>query len=210
MSFGDVQSPLNIVSEMMPTTALFEGMIEDPEGYSELAYRAGALMRDYLLKQKALIGDALALPGHGFASSRKIIGMGASADTSIMISNGMFDELEAEQLADMCKPFGGTFYHSCGNWEAKIPSVLKVPGLIGADGAFSSETDPSPNDPAPFGEAFAKAGKILNARAVGDVETVMDTVKKIWHPGLKLIINTYCKTVEEQQEAYDRIHEFCK
>ena len=129
MSFGDVQSPLNIVSEMMPTTALFEGMIEDPEGYSELAYRAGALMRDYLLKQKALIGDALALPGHGFASSRKIIGMGASADTSIMISNGMFDELEAEQLADMCKPFGGTFYHSCGNWEAKIPSVLKVPGL---------------------------------------------------------------------------------
>ena len=210
MSFGDVQSPLNIISEMMPTTALFEGMIEDPEGYSELAYRAGGLMRDYLLKQKALIGDALALPGHGFASSRKIIGMGASADTSIMISNGMFDELEAEQLADMCRPFGGTFYHSCGNWEAKIPSVLKVPGLIGADGAFSSETDPSPNNPAPFGEAFAKAGKILNARAVGDVDTVIDTVKKIWHPGLKLIINTYCKTAEEQQEAYDRIHEICR
>ena len=210
MSFCDVQSPLNIISEMMPTTELFTGMLEDPEGYSELAYRAGGLMKDYLLKLKDMIGGALALPGHGFASSRVISGMGASADTSIMVSNDMFDELEAEQLADMCKPFGGTFYHSCGNWEKKIPSVLKVPGLIGADGAFSSETDPSPNNPAPFGEAFAAAGKILNARAVGNVETVVDTVKKIWHPGLKLIINTYCKTPEEQQEAYDRIHEICK
>ena len=57
-------------------------------------------------------------------------------------------------------------------------------------------------------EAFAGTGAILNARAVGNVETVMDTVKKIWHPGLKLIINTYCKTPEEQQEAYDQIHDY--
>jgi len=210
ISFSDVQSPLNIVSEMMPTTALFEDMLDDPDAYSELAYRAGGLMKDYLKIQKDLIGDALALPGHGFASSRVMKGMGASADTSIMVSNGMFDELEADQLADMCEPFGGTFYHSCGNWRAKIPSVLAIRNLRGADGAFSSETDPSPNDPAPFGEAFAGTGKILNARAVGNVETVMDTVKKIWHPGLKLIINTYCKTPEEQQEAYDQIHAFCK
>lgn len=210
LSFSDVQSPLNIVSEMMPTTALFEDMLDDPDGYSELAYRAGGLMKDYLKIQRDLIGDALALPGHGFASARVMTGMGASADTSIMVSNSMFDELEADQLADMCEPFGGTFYHSCGNWKAKIPSVLKIRNLRGADGAFSSETDPSPNDPAPFGEAFAGTGAILNARAVGNVETVMDTVKKIWHPGLKLIINTYCKTPEEQQEAYDQIHDYCR
>ncbi len=210
VSFSDVQSPLNIVSEMMPTTALFEDMLDDPDAYSDLAYRAGGLMKDYLKVQADLIGGALALPGHGFASSRSMTGMGASADTSIMISNGMFDELEADQLADMCEPFGGTFYHSCGNWKAKIPSVLEIRNLRGADGAFSSETDPSPNDPVPFGEAFAGTGKILNARAVGNVETVIDTVKKIWHPGLKLIINTYCATPEEQQEAYDRIHEICR
>ena len=210
VSFCDVQSPLNIISEMMPTTALFEDMIDDPDAYSELAYRAGGLMKEYLLKMRDLIGGALALPGHGFASSRQTTGMGASADTSIMISNGMFDELEADQLSDMCEPFGGVFYHSCGNWEKKIPSVLEVKHLIGADGAFSIETDPSPNDPEPFGSAFAKAGKILNARAVGDVQTVVDTVKKLWHPGLKLIINTYCKTPQEQQEAYDRIHEICR
>ena len=210
ISFCDIQSPLNIISEMMPTNVLFEDMLEDPDAYSELAYRAGGLMRDYLLKLKALIGPALALTGHGFASSRAMTGIGASDDTSIMISNPMFDELEADQLADMCEPFGGAFYHSCGNWEAKIPSVLKVRNLLGADGAFSSETDPSPNDPAAFGRAFAGTGKILNLRAVGSADTVAETVKKVWHPGLRLIVNTYCKTPEEQREAYDRIRDICR
>ncbi|MBR2528394.1 MAG: hypothetical protein IKE58_07990 [Blautia sp.] len=210
LSFCDVQSPLNIVSEIMPTSVMFEEMLEDPDAYSELAYRASGLMKDYLLRMKDLIGEALALPGHGFASSRRMTGLGASADTSIMISNDMFDDLEAGQLADLCAPFGGSFYHSCGNWGKKIPSVLKVSNLIGADGAFSIETDPSPNDPATFGQAFAGTGKILNTRVVGDVDTVVDTVKKLWHPGLRLIVNTYCKTPEEQQEAYDRIHEICR
>ena len=210
VSFCDIQSPLNIVSEMMPTNVLFEDMLEDPDAYSDLAYRAGGLMRDYLLKLKDMIGGALALPGHGFASSRALTGIGASDDTSIMISNGMFDELEADQLADMCEPFGGAFYHSCGNWGVKIPSVLKVRNLLGADGAFSSETDPSPNDPALFGKAFAGTGKILNLRAVGNPDVVADTVRKVWHPGLRLIVNTYCKTPEEQQEAYDRIQEICR
>ena len=118
--------------------------------------------------------------------------------------------LEADQLADMCEPFGGAFYHSCGNWAVKIPSVLKVRNLLGADGAFSSETDPSPNDPEVFGKAFAGTGKILNLRAVGNPDTVIETVKKVWHPGLRLIVNTYCKTPEEQQEAYDRIQDICK
>ena len=144
LSFGDIQSPLNIVSEIMPTAALFEDMVEDPEGYIALARRAGGLLRDFLLKQRELIGPALALPGHGFASSRAMTGLGASDDTSIMISNAMFDELEAGPLSELCAPFGGAFYHSCGNWEKKLPSVLRVPGLLGADGAFSSETDPSP------------------------------------------------------------------
>lgn len=210
MSFCDVQSPLNIVSEMLPTTALFMDIMDDPDAYSELAGRAGTLMRDYLVKQRELIGDALVFPGHGFASSREIVGLGASADTSIMINNSLFEEYEVPNLAAMCEPFGGTFFHSCGNWKVKLPPVLSIPNIKGADGAFSAETDPAPNQPAPFGEAFAGTGCILNARAVGDVDTVVNTVKELWHPGLKLIINTYCKTPEEQQEAYERIHEICR
>lgn len=210
MSFSDIQSPLNILSEILPTDVLFADMLEDPDSYLELANRAGAAARDFLMTQKKLIGDALALPGHGFASSRKMYGLGASADTSIMISNPMFDELEAGPLSDLCRPFGGVFYHSCGNWAKKIPSVLGMAELIGADGAFSPETDPSPNDPKVFGEAFAGTKKILNLRAVGNADTVLKTVQAVWHPGLRLIVNTYCKTPEEQKFVYDQIHEICQ
>ena len=209
MAFGDVQSPIDMISVMMPVSDMFMDMYDDPDAYSQLAYRAGAVMKDFLMKEKALIGDALVFPGHGFASSRVTKGMGASADTGIMISNPMFDELEAPQIADMCAPFGGTYFHSCGNWEIKIPSVLNISNLCGADAAFGSQTDPSPNSPAVFGEAFANTGKILNLRVVGDADTVADVVRQAWHPGLRLIVNTYCQSAEEQKKAYDLIHEIC-
>ena len=78
------------------------------------------------------------------------------------------------------------------------------------DGAFSAATDPTPNLPEPFAEAFANTGIVVNARIVGDPETVADTVKRLWKPGMKLIVVTFCQTPEEQTEAYDRVHEICR
>ncbi len=77
------------------------------------------------------------------------------------------------------------------------------------DGAFSAETDPAPNAAEPF-QAFANSGIVVNARIVGDVETITNTVKKLWKPGMKLIVTTYCKTPEEQAEAYARIYQICQ
>lgn len=209
MSFGDVQSPMNIISEIMPVSEMFMDMYDDEDAYAALAAKTSRLMSDYLKKQQEIIGSAPVFPGHGFASSRVTKGMGASADTSIMVNNDMFDRLEAPYIADMCDPFGGTYYHSCGNWEAKIPSVLKIRNLMGADAAFGSQTDPAPNSPSVFGKAFAGTGKILNMRVVGDASAVAEVVKEAWTPGLKLIVNTYCQSEEEQKKAYDIIHEIC-
>lgn len=209
MSFGDMQSSVDAISELMPISNMFLDMVDDPEAYTKLAFRVGELTKEFNQKQKELIGRALVFPGHGFASSRVTKGLGTSGDTVIMMSNPMFDELVAPQMADMCAPFGGTYFHSCGNWEIKIPSVLGISNLLGADAAFGSQTDPAPNSPAVFGEAFAGTGKILNLRVVGDSDTVIDTVRQAWRPGLRLIVNTYCKTPEDQERAYDAIHEIC-
>lgn len=210
VSFGDSQSSIDAISELMPISDMFMDMYDDGETYTELAFRVGELMKEFNEKQRALIGDAAAYPGHGFASSRVTKGFGVSGDTTIMMSNQMFDELVAPQMAEMCIPFGGSYFHSCGNWEVKIPSVLKISNLLGADAAFGSQTDPSPNSPAVFGEAFANTGKILNLRVVGDSDAVIETVRQAWRPGLKLIVNTYCKTPEDQERAYDAIHEICR
>ena len=78
------------------------------------------------------------------------------------------------------------------------------------DAAFSAETDPSPSLAAEFSEGFSNTGIVVNARIVGDLQTIEETVNQLWEPGMKLIVVTFCKTPEEQEKAYNLIHEICK
>jgi hypothetical protein len=87
--------------------------------------------------------------------------------------------------------------------------VKKIKGLRMVDGAFSAATDPSPNPPELFGEAFANTGIVVNARIVGGLETIAESVRRLWRPGMKLIVVTYCQNPEEQAEAYNQIYEIC-
>ena len=83
--------------------------------------------------------------------------------------------------------------------------VKQMKGIFMADGAFTIQTDPSPNNPDAFGEQFADSGIILNARAVGaDAES---TFERLYRKGLKLIAVTYCETAEEQESLYRKLHE---
>ena len=75
-----------------------------------------------------------------------------------------------------------------------------------ADGAFTIETDPSPNKPEVFGDAFNGSGIVLNARAVGNAENSFEAFQKLWRPNQKLICVTYCKSVEEQEQLYNCLH----
>ena len=102
---------------------------------------------------------------------------------------------------------GGTVYHSCGTWEKKIEMVKGMKGLTTVDGAFSIQTDPSPNNPSIFGEAFAGTGIVVNARAVGNAEEAFDAFRQLWRPNQKLIAVTYCQQPEEQAKLYQMLHE---
>lgn len=207
VSFSDIQSPLNMLTYLLPVTDLFMEVFEDPDGLKSAAALCTDLLIDFLREQKKIIGSALASPGHGFASSRAFAGVGLSDDTSIMISGENYQELFQESDERIGSILGGMAYHSCGVWEKKIPMVKEFRNILSADGAFTIETDPSPNDPQVFGEAFAHSGIILNARAVGDEENSFRAFEQLWRPGQRLICVTYCKTPEEQERLYRRLHE---
>jgi alkanesulfonate monooxygenase SsuD/methylene tetrahydromethanopterin reductase-like flavin-dependent oxidoreductase (luciferase family) len=132
-----------------------------------------------------------------------------SDDNSSMISAEQYLEFVAGALEQAGEPFGGSAFHSCGDWSDKIETVKKIPGLRMVDGAFSAATDPSPNPPEPFAEGFADTGIVVNARILGDPETVANIARRLWKPGMKLIVVTYCQSPEEQTEAYDRVYEVC-
>lgn len=207
VSFGDLQSPLNMLGYLLPVTDLFMEVYEDPDGLKAAARLCGQLLIDFMKEQEKLIGSALASPGHGFASSRVFTGAGLSDDNSIMIGEKNYDQLLKETDEMIGDAFGGFAYHSCGDWEKKILMVKGFRNICCADGAFTIETDPKPNNPEAFADEFAGSGIVLNARAVGNVDNSFAAFEKLWRPDQKLICVTYCKTVEEQAELYRRLHE---
>jgi hypothetical protein len=160
-------------------------------------------------KQSQVIGGALARPGHGFASSRAGSGIGLSVDNLIMVSPTMYAEFCSGYDAKIGAEFGGTAIHSCGNWARWIPAVKKNPNLLVVDGAFSPETDPAYNECEDFRDAFAGTGVIVHARMVGDPEDVLPRVKRLWTPGMKLIVGTHVQDPQAQHRLYHEIHHLC-
>lgn len=206
VSLTDVQSPINMLTYLLPVTNLFYDVVDEPEQVRKAAGLVTDLLLDFLMEQKKLLGNALAGPGHGFASSRAFPGIGLSNDMSIMVQEEDYEDIFKSSDEKLGEAFGGVVYHSCGVWESKIGMVKRYRNIFMADGAFSVETDPSPNSPEVFAKGFAGSGIVLNARAVGDVEHAYSVFEKLWRPKQKLICVTYCKTPEEQQKLYEKLH----
>lgn len=209
MSYCDVQSPLNTLSNIIDSDKFYTDFYEHPEEMRQAFNIASLLLSGFTLRQREMIGDALASPGHGFASSRVFYGLGMSDDTSIMMPPEIYDEYCIPAMVQTGAAFSGPVFHSCGNWSNRREQIVKIPGLKMADGAFSLATDPGANPVEGFAETFANTGVVLNARIVGSPDLVEEKVRQLWRPGMKLIVVTYCETPAEQAEVYDRIHRCC-
>ena len=210
ISLTDTQAPLNMVSHLCPLDDFFMALILAPEKVQQFFEILADLSIEFNNEQLKLIGNALASPGHGFASSKVWKGLGMSQDNAIMISPEQFTEIAVPAVMKISDRLGGLAFHSCGDWVNWIDAVLNIEGLIMADGAFSAETDPNAITSYESFHKFRNTGVILNARIVGNLDIIEERVKRIWTPGMKLIVVTYCKTPEEQEEAYNLIHEICK
>jgi len=170
----------------------------------------GNLLVRFTHRQLRLLGGAAAWPGHGFGSCWDFQGLGMSDDNILMLSEGMYRDHIAPSFEAVGQVFGGAAFHSCGNWSGKMAMVRRMAGLRMVDAAFLPETDPKPNPPAVFRRELTGSGIVLNARMVGGLDAIIDCVKQLWAPGMKLIVATYCQTPEEQAAAYDRIHAICR
>ena len=111
MSFCDVQSPLNTVSNIIDSNQFYLDFYDNPEAMAIAMNRTVDLLIDYTREQQAIIGDALARPGHGFASSRMFTGIGMSDDTVTMIQDDIYYEVCAPAMVKVVKEFGGAVLH---------------------------------------------------------------------------------------------------
>ena len=210
MSYCDVQSPLNTLSNIIDSNQFYLDFYLDPEAMTAAMERTADLLIDFTETQRRLIGSALAKPGHGFASSRSFDGLGMSDDSVTMLSPDLYFPVAVPAMQRAGDRFGGAVFHSCGNWSDKKEEIARIGGLRMADGAFSLATDPGANPVEGFAEAFAGTGVVLNARIVGPADVVCEKVRALWRTGMKLIVVTYCETPAEQADVYRKIHEICR
>ncbi len=210
MSYCDVQSPLNTLSNIVDSNQFYLDFYLDPEAMTTAMERTADLLADFTEAQRRLIGPALVKPGHGFSSARAFDGLGMSDDTVTMLSPDLYFPVAVPAMKKVGDRFGGTVFHSCGCWADKKEGIARIEGLRMADGAFSLATDPGANPVEGFAEAFAGSGAVLNARIVGPAEVVVEKVRALWRPGMKLIVVTYCDTPAEQADLYRKIHEICR
>lgn len=210
MSFCDVQSPLNTLSNIIDSNQFYLDFYDNPEAMQIAMNRTADLLIDFTREQQTIIGDALARPGHGFASSRRFTGIGMSDDTVTMMPDDIYFDVCAPAMVKVGNEFGGAVFHSCGNWSGKKEGIVRIPGIRMADGAFSLATDPGANPTDDYAKTFANTNVILNARIVGNPQLVLEKVKQLWRPGMKLIVVTYAETPEEQAYLYDKIHNYVR
>lgn len=208
MSLTDTQSPLNVACNVIDISGFMLDTIMNPDEIKKFLNRITDLLIDFTHEQIKLIDDNLVWPGHGFASSREFSGIGMSDDNMLMMSGPSYADLVIPNNERFGNTFGGPVFHSCGNWADRIKYIMKIKNLKMVDGAFSEETDPNPNPTDGF-LSFVDSDIILEARIVGSIDTVTEQVKKLWKPGMKLIVVTYSQTPQEQEIVYNRIHEIC-
>jgi hypothetical protein len=210
MSWCDIQNPLNTCTEIIDTTTFMAGLITDPDTIRRvLPVLADALIR-FTRQQTDLIGDCLARPGHGFASSRLGTGIGMSTDNVIMIAPDMFSAFFAGEIGRVGKAFGGTVIHSCGNWARWIDAVRRIPHVTMMDAAFSAQIDPAPNACEPWRDALAGSGIVLQARPGREPEEVLQQARRLWQPGMKLIVVTLVEDPAAQHRLYHDLHHLCQ
>jgi hypothetical protein len=209
MSMGDIQSPFNNATNIVNTSNFLTSMIMEPEKVLRFLDVLAELEIGFYKEQEKLIGTCMVKPGHGFASSRVFEGFGMSDDNVVMVDDDTYLNLVSPSFEKLGEAFGGPVHHSCGNISDKASMLRKIKGLKMSDAAFTPETDPHPNPAEPFREALTNSGIILNARMVGDPETVKETTEKLWDDNMKLIVVTFSQSPREQKQAYDLIHEIC-
>ena len=208
VSWSDIQAPINVAGGLVDITQ-FLLLLHDEPGRARviLSVLADEVIR-FTKIQSDLIGAALARPGHGFASARTGAGIGLSTDNIIMVSPAMFADFCNEHTARIGEAFGGTAFHSCGNWGRWLPAVKKISNLIMVDGAFSPKAarlQPVRGIP----RCAGGTGVILHTRIVGEPEALLARVKRLWKPGLKLIVVTHVQDPRAQHQLYRYIHELC-
>ena len=129
MSFCDLQSPLNVSTNVVKTDNFLMDLYLNPDGVKQFLDRIADLIIGFHRRYESMI-DSLVRPGHGSASSRFFKGVMPSDDNALLISPELYQLFAQPSVERIGNALGGEVFHSCGNWSAYINTVKNIKGII--------------------------------------------------------------------------------
>jgi len=126
----DMQGPADVCGKLWNYGDFLLSAYTDPDAYHSLMTRVTDAFIMFWDAQRSLLGDKF-IGTHLFGWSYVPTDAGASvsADSLVMISPGFYDEFYSPYLQRIGAAFGGVAVHSCGDFSAVLPRMLKTPHL---------------------------------------------------------------------------------
>ncbi len=128
----DMQGPVDVCGQMWGYDNLLAAAYTDPDEYHYLLDKVTTAFNFFWQSQKFMAGK-LFVGTHLFGWDWVPEGMGAtvSADSLVMVSSSFYQEFFQPYLERISDYFGGINVHSCGDFSAVIPALLKTKGIRG-------------------------------------------------------------------------------
>jgi hypothetical protein len=202
----DTQSASDTASLVLDAVELFAGCLEEPEIIMKFMSEINDLIIEFSQVQAEQIGNALAKPGHIMLTNAGFKGMAIADDNLAVASPNVNCEFNLPLNEKIGKAMGGVAIHSCGTWTHTMPMLQEiVPSCVAIDFAVDKCWDPNPNQPEKVRDAMVGSSIHLHARTSGEINQMIDTVKRIFHPELKLIIHPQYIDLPTAQKNYETL-----
>ncbi|NQU76670.1 MAG: hypothetical protein HQ546_10195, partial [Planctomycetes bacterium] len=179
------------------------GCMTEPETVMAFMRQINEVIIEFSRVQAELIGDALIMPGHIMLSNAGFSGMSISDDNLAVLSPDVNVRFNLPLDDEIGRAMGGVAIHSCGNWSHTMGLIRRhCPSCVAIDCAVDHEMDPNPNDPVVVRDAMAGTGIAVNVRMGPETDRMVETVRRLLHPDIKLIVHVVPRNPEEAERNY--------
>ena len=207
----DTQSASDTATLILDASEVFIACMLEPEVIMKFMQDINKLTIEFSQVQAEYIGNALIEPGHIMLSNTGFRGLSIADDNLAVASPSVNRDFNLALDEEIGRAFGGVAIHSCGQWTHTMPMLKKeVPSCVAIDCAVDISWDPNPNKPEEVRDAMAGTGIHVHARTSGETDKMLEDVKRLFHPDLKLIVHPNFIDFKTAQRNYGELDKLLK
>jgi len=211
ITWTDTQSAHDTATLVLDATEILMGCLTEPRLVINFMNDINDLIIEFSQAQADLIGDALIRPGHVMYSAKSFGGISISDDNLGVVSPQIAKDINLPLNEKVGKAMGGFAVHSCGTWTKIMKFIPQVsPSCMMVHCSLTKDWDTAPNKPEDVRDAMKGTGIPAHVRVPADTSRMLETVKRVIDPDLKLIVQPQYVDEETAERNYHELNNLLK